>query len=148
VSYLAVNYAANTFLPGSAEGNVAAAGTLTIVAPPAAKWGAAGGNVQVALYMRAVEQLLGLTAVGGFYQPLAGGDLRARGVLDEDSGVEIECVRGERREHSETREILAGAVAAARDAAAQAGRGELRAQPRTCAYRGGCAYPTICRCED
>jgi ATP-dependent helicase/DNAse subunit B len=117
------------------------------VAPPAAKWGAAGGNVQVALYMRAVEQLLGLTAVGGFYQPLAGGDLRARGVLDEDGGVEIECVRGERREHAETREILDGAVAAARNAAAQAGRGELRAQPRTCAYRGGCAYPTICRCE-
>lgn len=117
------------------------------IAPPAAKWGAAGGNVQVALYMRAVEQLLGLRAVGGFYQPLAGGDLRARGVLDEDGGVEIECVRGERREHAETREILDGAVAAAREAAAQAGRGELRAQPRTCAYRGGCAHPTICRCE-
>jgi ATP-dependent helicase/DNAse subunit B len=117
------------------------------IAPPAAKWGAAGGNVQVALYMRAAEQLLGLRAVGGFYQPLAGGDLRARGVLDEDGGVEIECVRGERREHSEMREILDDAVAAARKAAAQAGRGELRAQPRTCAYRGGCSYPTICRCE-
>jgi PD-(D/E)XK nuclease superfamily len=118
------------------------------IAPPAAKWGAKTGNVQVALYMRAVEQLLGLRAVGGFYQPLAGGDLRARGVLDEDGGVEIECVRGERREHSEMHEILDGAVAAAREAAAQAGRGELRAQPRTCAYRGGCSYPTICRCEE
>jgi ATP-dependent helicase/DNAse subunit B len=117
------------------------------VAPPAAKWGARTGNVQVALYMRAVEQLLGLRAVGGFYQPLAGGDLRARGVLDEDGGVEIECVRGERREHAEMREILDGAIAAAREAAAQAGRGELRARPRTCAYRGGCSYPTICRCE-
>jgi ATP-dependent helicase/DNAse subunit B len=117
------------------------------VAPPAAKWGAAGGNVQVALYMRAVEQLLGLRAVGGFYQPLAGGDLRARGVLDEDGGVEIECVRGERREHAEMNELIDGAVAAAREAAAQAGRGELRARPQTCAYRGGCRYPTICRCE-
>jgi ATP-dependent helicase/DNAse subunit B len=117
------------------------------VAPPAAKWGAKTGNVQVALYMRAVEQLLGLRAVGGFYQPLAGGDLRARGVLDEDGGVEIECVRGERREHAEMSELLDGAVAAAREAAAQAGRGELRARPRTCAYRGGCSYPTICRCE-
>ncbi len=117
------------------------------IAPPAAKWGAKTANVQVALYMRAVEQLLGLSAVGGFYQPLAGGDLRARGVLDEDGGVEIECVRGERREHAETREILDGALAAAREAAAQAGRGELRAQPRTCAYRGGCAYPIICRCD-
>ena len=54
--------------------------------------------MQVALYMRAVEELLGLEAVGGFYQPLSGADLRARGVLDGESGVEIECVRGEARE--------------------------------------------------
>jgi ATP-dependent helicase/DNAse subunit B len=116
-------------------------------APPAAKWGGEGGNVQVALYMRAVEDLLGLRAAGGFYQPLTGGDLRARGVLDGDSGVKIECVKGDRREHSEVRELLEEAVAAAREAAAQAGRGELEARPQTCAYRGGCMYPTICRCE-
>ena len=115
------------------------------LAPPAAKW-TEQGNVQVALYMRAVEQLLGLEAVGGFYQPLSGGDLRARGVLDGESGVEIECVRGELREHGEVRELLEQAVATARAAAAQAGRGELEPRPRTCAYRGGCAYPTICRC--
>jgi ATP-dependent helicase/DNAse subunit B len=116
------------------------------LAPPAAKW-TEQGNVQVALYMRAVEQLLGLEAVGGFYQPLSGGDLRARGVLDGDSGVEIECVRGELRKHGEVRELLEEAVATARLAAAQAGRGELEPRPRTCAYRGGCMYPTICRCE-
>jgi RecB family exonuclease len=115
-------------------------------APPAAKW-TEQGNVQVALYMRAVEQLLGLEAAGGFYQPLSGADLRARGVLDGDSGVEIECVRGEVREHAEVRELLAQALATARAAAAQAGRGELEPRPRTCAYRGGCMYPTICRCE-
>jgi ATP-dependent helicase/DNAse subunit B len=114
--------------------------------PPAAKW-VEQGNVQVALYMRAVEELLGLEVVGGFYQPLSGADLRARGVLDGDSGVEIECVRGEVREHAEVRELLDGAVAAAREAAAQAGRGKLEPRPRTCAYRGGCMYPTICRCE-
>ena len=62
-------------------------------APPAAKW-TEQGNVQVALYMRAVEELLGLEAAGGFYQPLSGGDLRARGVLDFESGMEIECVQG------------------------------------------------------
>jgi hypothetical protein len=103
--------------------------------------------VQVALYMRAVEELLGLEVAGGFYQPLSGGDLRARGVLDSESGIEIECVRGELREHAEMRELLEGAVATARAAAAQAGRGELEPRPRTCAYRGGCMYPTICRCE-
>jgi ATP-dependent helicase/DNAse subunit B len=115
-------------------------------APPAAKW-SEQGNVQVALYMRAVEELLGLEAAGGFYQPLSGADLRARGVLDGESGVELECVRGEVREHTEMRELLEEAVASARTAAAQAGRGELEPRPRTCAYRGGCMYPTICRCE-
>lgn len=97
--------------------------------------------------MRAVEELLGLEAVGGFYQPLSGADLRARGVLEGESGVEIECVRGEVREHTEVRELLVQAVDAAREAATQAGRGELEPRPRTCAYRGGCMYPTICRCE-
>jgi ATP-dependent helicase/DNAse subunit B len=116
-------------------------------APPPAKWGTAGGNVQVALYMRAIEDLLGLQAVGGFYQPLTGPDLRARGLLDGDSGVELECVRGDARERSQVRELLEEAMATAREAAAQAGRGELRAQPQTCAYRGGCRYPTICRHE-
>jgi ATP-dependent helicase/DNAse subunit B len=115
------------------------------IAPPAAKW-TEQGNVQVALYMGAVEQLLGLEAVGGFYQPLSGGDLRARGVLEVESGVEIECVRGELREREQVRELLEEAVATARTAAAQAGRGELEPRPRTCAYRGGCMYPTICRC--
>jgi len=114
--------------------------------PPAARW-TEQGNVQVALYMRAVEELLGLEAAGGFYQPLSGSDLRARGVLDGESGVEIECVRGEVREHAEVRELLAQALATARAAAAEAGRGELEPRPRTCAYRGGCMYPTICRCE-
>jgi ATP-dependent helicase/DNAse subunit B len=116
-------------------------------APAAARW-ISDGSVQVALYMRAVEQLLGVQAVGGFYQPLAGGDLRARGVLDEDAGLELACVRGEAREHAEVRELLEQAVAAALAAAGQAARGELRPRPRTCAYNGGgCAYPTICRCE-
>jgi PD-(D/E)XK nuclease superfamily len=115
-------------------------------APPAAKWGAQG-NVQIALYMRAVEGLLGLKAAGGFYQPLAGGDLRARGVLDSDSDVEIECVRGDKREGVEVQELLEEALVVARAVAAQAGRGELEARPETCAFRGGCMYPTICRCE-
>jgi ATP-dependent helicase/DNAse subunit B len=133
--------------------DIAAGGAQAVVydykgrsAPAAAKW-TEQGNVQVALYMRAVEELLELEAAGGFYQPLSGADLRARGVLDGESGVELECVRGESREHAEVRELLDEAVATAREAAAQAGRGELEPRPRTCAYRGGCMYPTICRCE-
>ena len=115
-------------------------------APPAAKW-IEEGNLQVALYMRAVEQLLGVHAAGGFYQPLSGSDLRARGVLDGDSGIQLQCVRGDTREGPAVRELLDEAIAAARAAAAEAARGELEPRPRTCAYRGGCMYPTICRCE-
>ena len=115
-------------------------------APAAAKW-IGEGSLQVALYMRVVEGLLGLRAVGGFYQPLTGADLRPRGVLDGESAVEVECVRADRRAHAEVQALLSEATAVAREAAAQAGRGEIEARPRTCAFRGGCSYPTICRCE-
>jgi RecB family exonuclease len=113
---------------------------------PGAKWSALG-ELQVALYMRAVEALLGLRAVGGFYQPLTGADLRPRGVLDAESGVDAECVPADRRAGAEVQALVAEAVASARRAAAEAGRGELRARPQTCAFKGGCRYPTICRCE-
>jgi ATP-dependent helicase/DNAse subunit B len=113
---------------------------------PGAKWSALG-ELQVPLYMRAVEALLGLRAVGGFYQPLAGADLRPRGVLDGDAGVGADCVRADSRTSAEVHALVAEAVASARRAAAEAGRGELRARPQTCAFKGGCRYPTICRCE-
>ncbi len=115
-------------------------------APPGARW-IRDGRLQVALYMRAVEQLLQMRAVGGFYQPLTGADLRARGVLDGDAGLELECVAPDVSEHAEVREIIAQAVAAALEVAAEAARGELQPRPQTCSYRGGCMYPSICRCE-
>jgi hypothetical protein len=112
----------------------------------ASKW-TDDGKLQVALYMRAAEELLGLRAIGGFYQPLAGSDLRPRGVLDGDSGVELGCVSTDLREHGELRALLDQAVATARELAGQAAAGRLQARPGTCAYKGGCQYPTICRCE-
>ncbi len=115
---------------------------------PVAKW-EGKGNIQLALYMRAVESLLGLQAVGGLYQPLRGADLRPRGVLDSDSTVELDSFKSDRLERAEVRELLARATAVAREAAAQAARGELIARPQTCTYNGegGCMYPSICRCE-
>jgi ATP-dependent helicase/DNAse subunit B len=114
--------------------------------PGAARW-IKDGKLQVALYMRATEELLGLRAAGGFYQPLTGSDLRPRGVLDADSGLELDCVSTDVREHAELRELLDQAVAVAREVAAQAAGGRLQARPDTCAFKGGCQYPTICRCE-
>jgi RecB family exonuclease len=113
---------------------------------PAAKW-ERKGNIQLALYMRAVESLLELRAVAGLYQPLRGRDLRARGVLDADASVRLDCVASDRLERFEVRELLDWAAATAREAAAQAARGELAPRPETCAFKGGCSYPSICRCE-
>jgi RecB family exonuclease len=115
-------------------------------APPSARW-IADGSLQVALYMLAVQQLLRLQAAGGFYQPLSGEDLRARGVLDRDSGLELDCVRTDVRDSSELAELLEQVRAAAHRAAGEAARGELEPRPPTCAFRGGCMYPAICRCE-
>ncbi len=115
-------------------------------APPAARW-LGDGVLQLALYMRAVEALLDRTAVGGFYQPLAGKDIRARGALDDEAAVELECVRTDRLEHGQMRELIDRCLAAALRAAGEARAGALEPRPDTCAYNGGCAYPTICRCE-
>ncbi len=113
---------------------------------PAAKW-IGERDLQVALYMRALGPLLGVRVVGGFYQPLSGADLRARGVLEAGTSVQLDCVGDDAREPGEVQALLEEAVAAAREAAARAGRGELRPCPRTCAFKGGCKYPAICRWE-
>lgn len=111
---------------------------------PAARW-IADGKVQLALYMRAAERLLGVRVVGGMYQPLGGGDLRARGVLDAEAGVGLECVRTDLLGRAELDALVDDAIGLARKAAAQAMSGALEARPRTCAYMGGCTHPAICR---
>ncbi|HEY3828197.1 MAG TPA: PD-(D/E)XK nuclease family protein [Solirubrobacteraceae bacterium] len=116
-------------------------------APDASKW-PRERSFQVPLYMRAVESLPGVHAVGGFYQPLAGRDLRARGGLELEAALQLDCVRGDAREQSELRALVEETLAAARAAAAEARGGELQARPQTCGFGGsGCMYPTICRCE-
>ena len=111
---------------------------------PGARW-IEDGKIQLALYMRAAERLLGVRVVGGLYQPLGGVDLRARGVLDGGAGVGVECVRTDLMDASEIDELVAQAVEVARAAAAQAVAGEIEARPLTCAFTGGCTHPAICR---
>jgi len=115
-------------------------------APAPAKW-VEEGKLQIALYMRAVEALLGLPVAGGFFQPLSR-EMRARGILDADSGVQLDCVRGDVRPREDIDTLLDEALGAAREAVAEAGRGEIEARPSSCAYgKKGCEFPTICRCE-
>jgi hypothetical protein len=98
--------------------------------------------------MRVVEGLPGVRAAGGFYQPLAGRDMRARGALDREAGIELDCVRGDAREPAELRELVDETLLAARLAAREVRAGALEARPDTCGFGGdGCQYPTICRCQ-
>ncbi len=116
-------------------------------APAGARW-IKDGNLQVALYMRAVEELLRCRRSAASTSRSPGEDLRARGVLDGDGG------RGDRLRDARRARARRGAGAARRGGRGRArGRPRRRAaasceaRPQTCAFRGGCMYPTICRCE-
>jgi RecB family exonuclease len=110
-----------------------------------ARW-ASEGRFQMALYMRAVSELLGLEVVGGLYQPLAGSDLRARGALAADSGLELSCVRTDSLDREQLAELVEASCDSALEAALQARAAQIESRPQTCAYGGGCMHPTICRC--
>ena len=112
---------------------------------PGAKW-LSEGRIQLALYMYAAQRLLGLRVVGGMYQPLSGVDLRARGVLDMEAGVALDCVRTDLIGTAELDALVHEALALARASAARALRGAVEPHPHTCSYAGACVYPAICRC--
>ena len=115
-------------------------------APRGQRW-LQDGKLQVALYMQAAEQLLDLRVVGGLYQPLRGESIQARGAILAGHESAADCTRTDRYEADELDELLAAAREAARQAAREAGGGELEPRPASCAWRGGCMFPTICRCE-
>jgi ATP-dependent helicase/DNAse subunit B len=112
---------------------------------PAARWDA-DRTLQVALYMLVVRELTPLEPVGGFYQPLRGRDLRARGLFLAGADVGTGVVENDARQPAEVDELLADAAARAIELAGALRRGELTACPQTCS-RGGCAYPAICRSQ-
>jgi RecB family exonuclease len=108
-----------------------------------ARW-AADRQLQVALYMIAVRELLGLEPVAGFYQPLGGGDLRARGVFLKDAAPGQRLVGNDGRSAEEIEELLDQARGRALALAGRLRAGELEPCPATCS-RDGCKYPGICR---
>jgi hypothetical protein len=101
-------------------------------------------QLQVALYMLVVRERLGLEPVAGFYQPLGGGDLRARGVFLEGSGVGGSVVANDARDQQELDDLLEDARARSVALAARLRAGELEPCPTHCS-RDGCRYPGICR---
>lgn len=110
-----------------------------------ARWGA-DSQLQVALYMIAVRQLMGLDPVAGLYQPLGGSDLRGRGIYLKDSGVGDGLVANDAREPAELDDALREASARAVELTHRLRTGRLEPCPQTCS-RQGCAYPGICRSE-
>jgi RecB family exonuclease len=101
-------------------------------------------QLQVALYMLVVRDLLDLEPVAGLYQPLRGDDLRPRGVYLKDAPVGATVVRNDAREPAELDAELQDATARALALAQRLRAGELTPCPQTCS-RDGCAYPGICR---
>jgi ATP-dependent helicase/DNAse subunit B len=135
--------------------DVAADGRQAIVydykgkgAPPQARW-LEDARLQVGLYLLALPHLLGLEAVGGLYQPLGrDDDGRPRGLLRDGADPGLASVDRDRLEPGEFEARLDEVLDAALRAVRGIRSGELAPRPQRCAWDGGCAHPSICRCED
>ncbi len=112
---------------------------------PQARW-SADRKLQVAVYLLAVRDLIGLEPAGGFYQPLRGDDLRPRGMFVDGAEVGSGAVGRDAREPDEFATALDEAAARASAIAAALRTGRLTPCPQTCT-RDGCAFPGICRSQ-
>jgi ATP-dependent helicase/DNAse subunit B len=114
-----------------------------------AKW-AEKGKLQAPLYALVVKDLMGLVPVGAVYQPLAGDDLRARGVVDSEHKDELggdRYVRTDWKSPDELEAALDEARATVRNVVQRMRDGEIQPKPNCCSGGTGCAFPSICRNE-
>jgi RecB family exonuclease len=110
-----------------------------------ARW-STDSQLQVALYMLVVRQLMGFEPVAGLYQPLGGNDLRGRGIYLKEADVGDRLVATDARDPAELDDELRDAAARAVELARRLRTGVLEPCPHTCS-RQGCAHPGICRSE-
>jgi ATP-dependent helicase/DNAse subunit B len=115
-------------------------------APPQGRW-VSSAKLQIGLYMLALPHLLDLEAVGGLYQPLGGEDTRPRGLLRDGADPDLDAVSTDRLDPEDFDARLDEVLEAALEAVRGIRSGALLPRPESCAYKGGCAYPSICRCE-
>ena len=99
-------------------------------------------QLQVALYLLAVRELLGLEPVAGLYQPLVGRRLAARGLVRD--GVPGRYTRTDLVDDDGFEAALEEARALAARTAGELHAGRIRPCPERCSSRG-CRYPAICR---
>ncbi len=117
------------------------------IAVESAQW-RAKRKYQVALYLLAARDVLGLQPLGGLYQPIGGRDPRARGLVLDDADPGLRTVRTDRHPREPFEAIVDGVLEDVLAAVAELRAGALEPRPSTCSYNDkGCAYPTICRCE-
>ena len=112
----------------------------------AAKW-SQEGRLQQALYMLAAEQLLGVRARGGLYQPLRVADLRPRGAVGADVDAGVALYDNDRLGEEDLRALVETQLAAALRAAAELDAGLLEPRPASCSFDGVCRHPGICRSQ-
>jgi RecB family exonuclease len=106
-------------------------------------------RLQAALYMIVVERLLGLRAAGGVYVPLGGQDRRPRGMVRAGMPeLGSDFFDNDRRDDEEFDAVLDRARERIADTAERLRGGRLCSSPESCAWNGGCSYPSICRSED
>ena len=117
-------------------------------ATPLAKW-AADSRLQLALYALALPEVLeGVAEVSGaLYQPLGADDRTPRGAMRDGADPGLNLKRTDRVDDAEFGELLEDARRRAVDAVQDVRRGALKPSPDTCAWNGGCSFPSICRCE-
>ena len=116
---------------------------------PVARW-EQDRRLQVAVYLLALRaKHPDVKLAGGVYQALAADDLRPRGLLntEAESVLGEGWVRNDFREATEFAEVLEHARETVEDVVARLRDGDIRPCPATCAYRGGCSYPAVCRSE-
>ena len=99
-------------------------------------------QLQVALYLLAVRDLLGLEPVAGLYQPLVGRRLGARGLVRDD--VPGRYTRTDLVDDDGFAAVLEDARQLAERTAAELHAGRIAPCPERCSSRG-CRYPAICR---
>ncbi len=120
-------------------------------ATPVARW-VQDGRLQLGLYLLAARRLHAEGAfpgepVGGLYQPLGLDETRPRGALLAGADPGRAVYDNDRLAPEELDDVLAQVLAAAQETVAQLRGGRLEPRPDTCAWDGGCAHPTICRCD-
>ncbi len=104
---------------------------------------------QAALYMLVAREALGLKPAGGVYVPLGGTDRRARGMVAAELSEQLgsDFVDNDRVPEADFAERTEWAKRSIATTATRMRGGDLVSCPDSCAWRGGCSHPSICRVE-